>query len=138
MYLLLLFSLYSALEITGHSEPIIVGLSGTINCSTLLNVSKLEWFIGGIKELSESREGTKFVTLTFTPQTTAWNGTSITCRATTHNGGVYEESVDIAVKGMVYELYVIANSYVFVRIGAKAQVLVDSTIISYITIKHNG
>ena len=101
---LLLCSLYSALEITGHSKPIIVGLAGTIKCSTLLNVSKLEWFISGIKDLSESREGTKFITLSLTPQTTAWNGTSITCRATTHDGDIYEESVDLTVKGNNYEV----------------------------------
>ena len=94
-----LFNTYTTLEISGHSKPIIVGLSGTVNCSTLLNISKLEWFISGIKDLSESREGTKFITLSLAPQTTAWNGTSVTCRATTHDGDVYEESVDLTVKG---------------------------------------
>ena len=93
---------YAALEITGHSKPIIVGFSGTINCSTLLNASKLEWFISGIKDLSESREGTKFITLSLAPQTTAWNGTSVTCRATTYDGDVHEESVDLTVKGNMY------------------------------------
>ena len=94
-------------------------------------MSKLEWFIGGIKDLSGSREDTNFITLSFTPQTTAWNGTSVTCRATTHNGGVYEESVDITVKG----IQIIHDCYLFMKIGAKVQVLVDSTTI---IIKHNG
>ena len=97
---------HTALEITGHNKPIIVGLTGVINCSTLLNVSKLEWYISGIKDLSESREGSRFITLSLAPQTTAWNGTRVTCRATTYSGEVYEDSVDLVVKGNVY-IYVV-------------------------------
>ena len=99
-----------------------------------MNVSKLEWFISGIKDLSESREGTKFITLSLTPQTTAWNGTSVTCRATTHDGDVYEESVDLTVKGtMPIHKKMIVHTCI-PRTGVKSQVLVVSSIFT----KYNG
>ena len=86
--------------ITGHENPVIVGLSGNINCSTLLNVSKMEWYIKGFDDPVESVTGESSLLLTLNPESTALNGTSVICKATATSGKVYEETVVIMVKGM--------------------------------------
>lgn len=88
------------MEISGHETPVIVGLSGNINCSTHLNVSKLEWYIKGFDDPVESATGVSSLLLTLNPEGTSLNGTSVICKATVASGKVYEETVVIMVKGM--------------------------------------
>ena len=46
------FSLFlSALEVADYESPIIVGLSGTLHCSTILNITKMEWYEAGVNSL---------------------------------------------------------------------------------------
>ena len=77
----------------------IVGLTGSINCSTLLNVSKMEWYIKGFDDPVESGVDVNSLLLTLNPDNTALNGTSVICQATAASGEVYEEKVLIMVKG---------------------------------------
>ena len=88
------------MEISGHENSVIVGLSGNINCSTHLNVSQLEWYIKGFDDPVESATGVNSLPLTLNPEGTALNGTSVICKATTTGGKVYEQTVVILVKGM--------------------------------------
>ena len=90
---------HSALEVSGHDTPVLVGLSGSINCTTLLNVSKLEWYIKGFDDPVESGSNVNSLLLTLNPESTALNGTSVICQATADSGEVYEETVIVMVKG---------------------------------------
>ena len=102
--------LITAIDITGHETPVLVGFMGTIKCSTLLNVSKLEWYIRGFEDPVESKEDSNFIVLPLSPVNTALSGTSIICRVTTYGGKTYEDTVTIMVKGdfrckCVYNLF---------------------------------
>ena len=89
---------HAALEITGHDHMFIVGQTAELSCSTLLNISKLEWFIVGFDiPLEESNTQESFLPLDLT--STSLDGAMFTCRATTTSGGVYEDTVTISVKG---------------------------------------
>lgn len=97
---LTVYCIPAALEITGHDTPIIVGLSGSINCSTLLGVSKIEWYIRGFDDPVESGSaGVNSLVLTLNPESTALNGTSVICQVTATSGVVYEETVTLMIKG---------------------------------------
>ena len=98
----LITEIFSAMEISGHESPVLVGLSGNINCSTYLNVSQLEWYIKGFDDPVESATGVNSLFLTLNPEGTSLNGTSVICKATVTSGKVYKETVIIIVKGMNY------------------------------------
>ncbi len=90
-----------AIEITGHDYPIIVGTSGTINCSTVLNASKMEWLLVGIGNgdpIGETTQGQTLV-LSLSPQATELDGARLTCKVTTTNGKIFEETVTVQIKG---------------------------------------
>ena len=89
-----------ALYISGSEKPIIVGLSRTINCSTPLNVSLREWILVGIQDDPvEKTTDSQSLTLTVNPKSVGLDGAMFTCRATTHGGKVFEETVTVQVKG---------------------------------------
>ena len=88
----------SALEVTGYENPIIVGLSGTLRCSTILNVTTIAWYKTGIDTALESSTSST-VDLVLTPNTAALDGTSYTCQAMTASGEKHTETVTIQVKG---------------------------------------
>ncbi len=92
--------LYIALEVTGHEDPVIVGLSGSINCTTSLQVVRMEWVLVGVGDPVEEREdGGQSLALPLEPETTGLNGAKFTCRITTKNGKKFEETVTVKVKG---------------------------------------
>ena len=87
-----------AVEIRGHEKPIIVGLTGDINCSTHLNSTTMEWFLVGVDDSLE-KSYNQHLTLTIDAKSTGLNGTMFTCRVTDVEGKKYEQSVTIRVKG---------------------------------------
>ena len=88
-----------AVEIRGHEMPIIVGLTGDINCSTNLNSTSMEWFLVGVDDSLE-KSYNQHLTLTIDAKTTGLNGAMFTCRVTDMEGNKYEESVTVRVKGV--------------------------------------
>ena len=93
--------LFSAITITGHETPIIVGLSGRINCSTVLNASKLEWRLVGIgkgEPIEDTDQGQSLV-MSLSPEATELNGAKLTCRVSTVNNKVFEKTVTVTIKG---------------------------------------
>ena len=91
-------SLSPALEVTGYETPIIVGLSGTLRCSTILNVTTIEWYKTGIDTVLESSSSSS-VDLVLTPNTVGLDGTSYTCQAVAVSGEKHSETVTIEVEG---------------------------------------
>ncbi len=91
---------YLALVISGHESPVIVGLSRSINCTTSLQVVRMEWVLVGNQDPEEEREdGGQSLTLLLQPESVALNGTNFTCRVTTKNGMKFEETVTVQVRG---------------------------------------
>ena len=100
LHLSLSLSLSPALEVTGYETPIIVGLSGTLRCSTILNVTTIEWYKTGIDTVLESSSSSS-VDLVLTPNTAGLDGTGYmyTCQAVTVSGEKHSETVTIEVTG---------------------------------------
>ncbi len=90
-----------ALEVSGHESPVIVGLSRSINCTTSLQVVRMEWvLVGDQGDPEEEREdGGQSLTLLLQPKSMALNGANFICRVTTPNGKKLEETVTVQVKG---------------------------------------
>ena len=90
----------SAVEIVGHDTPVLVGLSRDINCTSHLNVTKMEWILVGVGETVEKREdGGRSLALPVKPTNTGLDGTRFTCRVTTVTGKVFEKTITVHVKG---------------------------------------
>ncbi len=88
------------LYVTGHEKPIVVGLKWTIDCSTHLNVSKMEWILVGIRDDPvEQTTILQSLPLTLSPRSVGLNGAMFTCRVVTAGGKIFEETVTIQVKG---------------------------------------
>lgn len=106
-----MYTFYTALEITGHETPVLVGLTGIINCSTHLNVSELKWYIKGFDDPVEHSTGSNSLLLSLNPDNTALNGTSVACRAIASSGEIYEETVTVMVKGTCFNVSVVHSYY---------------------------
>ena len=92
---------FTGLYVTGYEKPIIVNLQRTINCSTHLNVSRMEWILVGIRDDPvEETTSSQSLPLTLSPESVGLDGAMFTCRAVTVGGKVFEETVTIHVKGM--------------------------------------
>ena len=91
------------LDITGHEEHLIIGISRDIVCSWNgdANVTKMEWFLVGLGagEAIETVTGESSILLTINPSGEGLDGTMYTCRATTSDGQAVEESITLNVKG---------------------------------------
>ena len=88
---------------TGHESAILVGLSVNINCSTHLQVTRLEWLQVGVADPVEEREdGGQLLVLPLSPNTTELNGTMFVCRVTSISGYSYEKTITVTVKGKMY------------------------------------
>ena len=88
--------------ITGHESPLIIGVPQNITCtwSGEMNVSKMEWFVAGLHALPVKSEiNSSTVILSPDPNNAGLAGTMFTCRATTANGSMYEETITLEVKG---------------------------------------
>ena len=65
-----------------------------------MNVSKMEWFVAGLDALPvKSEVNSNSVILSPDPNNAGLAGTMFTCRATTTNGSLYEETITLEVKG---------------------------------------
>ena len=89
----------SALEVVGYESPIVVGLSGTLRCSTILNVTSIKWYLTATNSVLES-SSLSSVEYTVAPNSAGLNGTRYTCKAETVSGEIYSKTVTIQVKGM--------------------------------------
>ena len=78
----------------GHTETIACSWNGN-------DVNKLEWFLEGAESIPIlSVTNTSFLALSPDPSTSGLNGTKFTCKATTHNGHHFEETVTLLTKGI--------------------------------------
>lgn len=88
----------AVMEITGYEEPIILGLTRRIRCSTRLPVVGIQWLLVGVDIPLESTTEQELV-LTIDPEDTALNGAMFTCHVTT-SSTTYEQTVKVIVKGV--------------------------------------
>ena len=87
---------------TGHKRVVVVGLPRDINCSTHLEVTRMEWVRVGVSDPVEEREdGGQSLALPLNPTDTELDGAAFTCRITTVRGirKTFQETVTIEVKG---------------------------------------
>ncbi len=89
----------TALEVHGNEHPLLIGLEPVIRCSTHLTVTKMEWLLVGI-DFALKTSQTQEVSLPLDLTSDGLDGVMFKCRATTPSGGVYEETITIAVKGI--------------------------------------
>ena len=88
------------MELSGHEDPFIVGLSRRMNCTTYLNVTRMEWLlVGAVDPVKERDDGGQELTKTLKPNDTSLDGAMFTCRVTTTKGQKFEETVTVKVKG---------------------------------------
>ena len=99
----LFYRIAGQLDITGHEEHLIIGISRDIVCSWNgdANVTKMEWFLVGLGagEAIETVMGKSSILLTINPSGEGLDGTMYTCKATTSDGQAVEESITLNVKG---------------------------------------
>ena len=89
-----------ALEVRGHESAILVGSSRNINCSTHLEVTRMEWVLGGVADPVEKREdGGQSLNLLVNPTDTGLNGAKFTCKVTTVTGKTFQKIITVEVKG---------------------------------------
>ena len=92
---------------SGHEDPLIVGLSRRINCTTNLNVTRIEWLLLGLPNPVEERDdGEQELVMTVNPKNTDLDGAMFTCKVTITSGEKFEETVTFQVKGIVYTYYI--------------------------------
>ena len=99
--LLFFFPSRSALEVTGYESPIVVGLRGTLRCSTILNITSVKWYLAATENVLES-SSSSIVEYNLTPNSAGLDGTRFTCKAETVNGEIYSKTITIQVKGVSY------------------------------------
>ncbi len=90
------------MQTTGYEEVLIVGLTVHIFCTTTLkNHEKIQWLLGGFEYALESST-TQEVVLPLELESTGLDGAMFTCRITGLDGAVYDETITLKVKGMIY------------------------------------
>ena len=94
------FALFSSTGITigGLEEPLTVGWFATINCTTNITVSSIEWTDQSLAVL-ESVTNQATLDLDIPLVSDDLQGQQYTCRAETAEGTVYTETVEIQVVG---------------------------------------
>ena len=91
---------FIALKVNGHEKIAYVGLTRSVECSTHLEVMKMEWLLAGVAEPVGKREdGGQNLTLVLNPTDTELDGANYTCRVTTKAGNIFQRSVSLVVKG---------------------------------------
>ena len=89
------------MEVSGHEDSLIVGLSRSINCTAHLNVTRMEWLLEGTVDPVEERDdGGQELVMTLNPKNTDLDGATFTCRVTTVKGKMSEEAFTMKVKGI--------------------------------------
>ena len=106
--------------VSGHEDPVIVGLSRRIRCTTYLNVTRMEWVLVGVPDPVEERDdGGQELDLPLNPDNTGLDGAMFTCRVTTARGKIFEETITIEVKGIAsYIKYYLARDVICVVCGS--------------------
>ena len=95
------------MEVTGHENPIIVGLMGKLVCLTRLRVTSIQWFLVGLEFPLEATTEQELV-FTIDPESTALNAAMFTCKITTELQ-IYEKTVSIIVRGGSHNIYIICT-----------------------------
>ena len=89
------------MQITGHEEVLIVGLTVHISCTTSLKGNaKIQWLLGGFDVPLESST-TQKVVLPLELGSTGLDGAMFTCKITGLDGAVYDETITLKVKGII-------------------------------------
>ena len=89
---------HAAMEMSGYRDPIIVGLTRKLTCSTKLHVTSIQLFLVGLDIPMESTIDQELV-FTIDPEDTALDGAMFTCKVNTASS-VYEETITLTVNGM--------------------------------------
>ena len=99
------------MEVRGHEDPVFVGTSRNITCTTTLSVMRMEWLLLGVREAIEEREdGGRSLTLPLNPNNTRLNGTKFTCRITIFGRKNIEITITVKIRGEMYNLYIWSHS----------------------------
>ena len=85
------------MQVTGHENPIIVGLAGKLVCSTRLHATSIQWFLVGLELPLEATTEQELV-FTIEPEDTALNAAMFVCKVNT-SSHTYEKTITITVKG---------------------------------------
>ena len=113
LYLHLFQCFNIVVEVSGHEDPLIVGLSRRITCTTYLNVTRMEWVLVGVPDPVEERnDGGQELDLPLNPNNTDLDGAMFTCRITTARENFFEETITIEVKGYSYIKYLLRDKVV--------------------------
>lgn len=75
-----------------------VGLHGTLRCSTILNITSISWYLAATEDVLET-SSSSVVEYGVTPNSDGLDGTRFTCKAETVNGEIYSKTITIEVKG---------------------------------------
>ncbi len=86
-----------ALEITGYESPIIVGLHGTLRCTTILNITSINWYLAATENVLES-SSSSVVEYDVTPNSAGLDGTRFTFKAETVNGDLRSTAKQLLLK----------------------------------------
>ena len=89
----------TGITIGGLEQPLTVGWFTTINCTTNITVSSIEWTDQSLAVL-ESITNQATLDLNISSVSDDLQGQQYTCRAETVEGAVYTETVEIQVVGM--------------------------------------
>ena len=90
------------MEASGHEDPLLVGLSRRISCTTYLNVTRMEWLLEGlVYPVEERNDGIQELAMTLNPKNTDLDGATFTCRVTTARGKTFDEVVTMKVRGIL-------------------------------------
>lgn len=83
------------MQITGHEQPLIIGTAASINCTTDLDVTTIEWLNGTGTVIAMSSTGTA-LELEFDSVNSDLNNYEVTCRVTSPYG-TQQQSVTLTV-----------------------------------------
>ena len=89
---------HSGLQIVSPLQPLMVGGSATITCSTDLNVTSIEWLDSGDIVVESDTSGQQQLNLEFSPVNDSIHNAQYTCRITA-NGVVSERNITVTVQG---------------------------------------
>ena len=93
------------MQTTGHEKVLIVGRTVHISCTTILRgYAKIQWLLGGLPFPLESST-TQEVILPLELESTRLDGAMFTCRISWLDGAMYDETITLKVKGMIFYAY---------------------------------
>ena len=89
------------LNVTGHEEPLIIGLSRDIICTwNGTNATTMEWFLVGLDAVPiETKTNSNVILLSPDPNSSGLDGAMFTCRVTLADGKQFEKTITLEVRG---------------------------------------